>query len=131
MDRSSGSGLRPTHPPSRRAFRRQWHHGFSFPLRLRGSGGLSPLFPTSICMVDISVNSYQNVAMMSRAGENMWHAKLPALIDEYDALMEPYLKSVGRGNEVNWSANTLNYYSFVYFSKVYPIMKLQGFKNDK
>jgi FMN reductase [NAD(P)H] len=58
-------------------------------------------------------------------------AKLPALIDEYDELMEPYLKSVGRGNEVNWSANTLNYYSFVYFPKVYPIMKQQGFKNDK
>jgi FMN reductase [NAD(P)H] len=58
-------------------------------------------------------------------------AKLPALIDEYDALMEPYLKSVGRGNEVNWSVNTSNFYSFVYFPKVFPIMKLQGFKNDK
>ena len=58
-------------------------------------------------------------------------AKLRALIDEYDALMEPYLKSVDRGNEVNWSTNTMNYYSFVYFPKVYPIMKLQGFRNDK
>jgi FMN reductase [NAD(P)H] len=58
-------------------------------------------------------------------------AKLRALIDEYDALMEPYLKSVGRGGEVNWSTNTINFYSFVYFPKVYPVMKLQGFKNDK
>jgi FMN reductase [NAD(P)H] len=58
-------------------------------------------------------------------------AKLPGLIDEYDKLMQPYLKSVGRENEVNWSTNTMNYYSFVYFPKVYPTMKLQGFKNDK
>jgi FMN reductase [NAD(P)H] len=58
-------------------------------------------------------------------------AKLRALIDEYDALMEPYLKSVGRENEVNWSTNTMNHYSFVYFPKVYPVMKLQGFRNDK
>jgi FMN reductase [NAD(P)H] len=58
-------------------------------------------------------------------------AKLPGLIDEYDALMQTYLKSVGRENEVNWSTNTMNYYSFVYFPKVYPIMKRQGFQNDK
>ena len=58
-------------------------------------------------------------------------AKLKALIDEYDVLMEPYLKSVDRGNEINWSTNTMNYYSFVYFPTVYPIMKLQGFRNDK
>ena len=58
-------------------------------------------------------------------------SKLPGLIDEYDALMNPYLKSVGRENEINWSANTMNYYSFVYFPKVYPTMKLQGFKNEK
>ena len=45
--------------------------------------------------------------------------------------MEPYLKSVGRENEVNWSTNTMNHYSFVYFPKVYPVMKLQGFRNDK
>jgi len=57
--------------------------------------------------------------------------KLPKLIDEYDVLMEPYLKSVGRENEVNWSNQTMNFYSFVYFPTVYPTMKLQGFKNDK
>jgi FMN reductase [NAD(P)H] len=57
--------------------------------------------------------------------------KLRSLIDEYDVLMEPYLKSVDRGNEVNWSMNTMNYYSFVYFPKVFPIMKLQRFLNDK
>ena len=26
----------------------QWHSGLSFPLRLRGSGGIAPLFLTSI-----------------------------------------------------------------------------------
>lgn len=57
--------------------------------------------------------------------------KLSALIDEYDAQMEPYLKNLNRGNEVNWSTNTMNYYSFVYFPKVYPVMKQQGFRNDK
>ncbi len=57
--------------------------------------------------------------------------KLPKLIDEYDVLMGPYLKSVGRENEVNWSNQTMNFYSFVYFPTVYPIMKLQGFTNDK
>ncbi len=66
-----------------------------------------------------------------RHDESYDPAKLPGLIDEYDALMHPYLKSVGRENEVNWSTNTLNYYSFVYFPRVYPTMKIQGFKNDK
>jgi len=58
-------------------------------------------------------------------------AKLPKLIDDYDAMMVPYLKSVGRENEVNWSSQTMNFYSHVYFPTVYPTMKLQGFKNDK
>ena len=39
MDWFSGFGL-PTHPPSRHAFSRQWLFGFSFPSRLRGSGGI-------------------------------------------------------------------------------------------
>jgi FMN reductase [NAD(P)H] len=58
-------------------------------------------------------------------------AKLSGMIDEYDVLMKPYLISVGREKEVNWSTTTLNYYSFVYFPRVYPAMKLQGFRNDK
>jgi hypothetical protein len=35
-------------------------------------------------------------------------ASLPGLIDEYDALMHPYLKNVGRGNEIDWSLNSMN-----------------------
>jgi len=69
--------------------------------------------------------------ILRRGNTSISMASLPGLIGEYDTLMHPYLKSVGRENEVNWSVNTMNYYSFVYFHSVYPTIKLQGFKNDK
>jgi hypothetical protein len=46
LDRSSGSGLQPTRPPSRHAVAHDSGlSGLSFPLRLRGSGRLPLLFP--------------------------------------------------------------------------------------
>lgn len=56
---------------------------------------------------------------------------LKEAIDEYDETMEKYLKEVGREKEVNWSVNTSNVYKYVYFPKVYPTIKKQGFSNDK
>jgi FMN reductase [NAD(P)H] len=52
-------------------------------------------------------------------------------IDEYDHTMEGYLKDIGREKEGNWSQYTSNVYQTVYFPKVYPTMKNQGFSNDK
>lgn len=52
-------------------------------------------------------------------------------INKYDDFMEGYLKEVGREKEVNWSTSTSGVYKQVYFPKVYPTMKTQGFKNDK
>jgi FMN reductase [NAD(P)H] len=52
-------------------------------------------------------------------------------IDGYDKEMEIYLKEIGRDVEVNWSTATSNVYKFVYYPKVYPTIKKQGFNNDK
>lgn len=52
-------------------------------------------------------------------------------IDAYDNLMADYLKDINRQVEGNWSQNTSNIYQHIYFPKVYPTMKVQGFKNDK
>ncbi len=52
-------------------------------------------------------------------------------IDEYDQEMEQYLKEIGREQEGNWSKYTSNVYQYVYYPKVYPVIKDQGFKNDK
>lgn len=56
---------------------------------------------------------------------------LETYIANYDESFETYLKEIGREQEVNWSANTSGIYKSVYFPKVYPTMKNQGFKNDK
>lgn len=52
-------------------------------------------------------------------------------IDKYDETMEGYLREIGREQEINWSSNTSGIYKYVYFPKVYPTMKDQGFYNDK
>ncbi len=56
---------------------------------------------------------------------------LKEAIDSYDEQMVPYLKEIGREQEVNWSVSTSNTYKSVYFPKVQPVLKDQGFKNDK
>ena len=56
---------------------------------------------------------------------------LDEAIENYDKEMETYLKEIGREKEVNWSTATSSVYKFVYFPKVYPTIKEQGFHNDK
>lgn len=58
--------------------------------------------------------------------------RLPELIDAYDREMQRYLRTIGRQDiEGDWSNNTMNYYSRVYFPNVYQTMQAQGFKNKK
>jgi FMN reductase [NAD(P)H] len=52
-------------------------------------------------------------------------------IDAYDSLMEQYYKEIDRENSGNWSKRTSKIYRSVYFPKVHPVMKKQGFKNNK
>lgn len=52
-------------------------------------------------------------------------------INNYDDLLGQFLIDANREKEVNWSFNTSNIYKYVYFPKVYPTMKTQGFNNDK
>lgn len=57
--------------------------------------------------------------------------KIIETIDSYDLLMEKYYKSIDREDSGNWSKRTSSIYKSVYFPKVHPVMKKQGFKNDK
>ncbi|MFA9398082.1 MAG: NADPH-dependent oxidoreductase [Clostridiaceae bacterium] len=57
--------------------------------------------------------------------------KLKDIIDKYDEDLSVYLKDIDRTQEVNWSNQTMNVYQYVYFPKVYPSLKTQGFKNEK
>lgn len=57
--------------------------------------------------------------------------KLPKIISKYDEDMKAYLKEIGREKEVDWSNQTMNIYQYVYYPKVYPTLKSQGFKNEK
>jgi len=66
-----------------------------------------------------------------RHDENYKTEGLAEEIDRYDIQMETYLKEVGREVEVNWSKNTSGMYQRVYFPKVYPVMKEQGFSNNQ
>lgn len=52
-------------------------------------------------------------------------------INCYDEKMEGYLKDIDREIEGNWSKNTSKVYQYVYFPDVYPVMKKQGFSNNK
>ena len=57
--------------------------------------------------------------------------ELESHISNYDKGFETYLSEIGREKEVNWSVNTSGIYKSVYFPKVHPTMKKQGFTNDK
>lgn len=52
-------------------------------------------------------------------------------IAKYDKEMSAYLQEIGRTQEVNWSSYTMGVYQYVYYPKVYPVLKEQGFKNIK
>jgi len=64
--------------------------------------------------------------------DEVYHKEpISEVIGEYDTLMVPYLESVNREQEINWSEQTMRFYSYVYYPEVYPVMKKQGFKNEK
>jgi len=63
--------------------------------------------------------------------ENYGTEKIKDAIDKYDEIMPRYLKSVDREFEKNWSHHLSQFYSTVYFPKVYETLKKQGFKNNK
>lgn len=66
-----------------------------------------------------------------RHDEKYQTEQLEKEIDNYDLLMEDYLKDINRSEEINWSTHTSSVYQQVYFPKVLPVMNKQGFTNDK
>lgn len=52
-------------------------------------------------------------------------------IDNYDLLIEEYLRDTNRAQKINWSSNISSIYKQVYFPKVHPVMNKQGFMNNK
>jgi len=79
-----------------------------------------------------------NSALKPRMGKESYCHKekynkevLTSAIDAYDEVISKYLAEGGREQKVNWSSSTSNAYQNVYFPKVYPTLKEQGFKNEK
>ncbi|MCU0767242.1 MAG: NADPH-dependent oxidoreductase [Gammaproteobacteria bacterium] len=58
-------------------------------------------------------------------------ARLPALVDDYDAVMARYLKEIGREGEGSWSSLTARFYADVPFADVLAVAKEQGFGFDR
>ena len=58
-------------------------------------------------------------------------ARLPALVDDYDAVMARYLKEIGREGEGSWSSFTARFYADVPFADVLAVAKEQGFGFDR
>lgn len=52
-------------------------------------------------------------------------------IEAYDSEMTAYYKDRGDDKQTNWSKQVSDVYQYVYFPKVYPTMKSQGFSNNK
>lgn len=53
-------------------------------------------------------------------------------LDAYDQVMSDYMHERSGGkSKRNWSETTSGFYKTVYFPKVYPTIKDQGFKNDR
>jgi len=62
--------------------------------------------------------------------ETYQNDSLPELIDRYDDIMTLYYAE--RGDKAsNWSGQVAGTYKFVYYPKVHPVAKEQGFTNDK
>lgn len=54
------------------------------------------------------------------------------VIDAYDSIMSDYMKERTGGKETrDWSQTTSGIYKSVYYPKVYPTIRKQGFKNEK
>lgn len=52
-------------------------------------------------------------------------------IEHYDEIMTAYYSERGGKKNTNWSSQVSEIYQYVYFPKVYPTMKDQGFTNNK
>ncbi|KUM01931.1 NADPH-dependent oxidoreductase [Chromobacterium subtsugae] len=56
---------------------------------------------------------------------------LPGHIAAYDETLRQYWQDIGRGDGEPWSRNTAGYYRNVYFPKVAPVARSQGFGFDQ
>lgn len=61
-----------------------------------------------------------------------YNTDLEALVNEYDETIKEYMNDRTQGNDIRtWSEGIAATYSLVYFPKVYPTLKQQGFENQK
>lgn len=64
--------------------------------------------------------------------DESYHADQEADIKAYDEQMSAYMSErTGGQNNRNWSQGVAGTYKHIYFPKVYPSLKQQGFDNDK
>ncbi len=64
--------------------------------------------------------------------EEVYQADQSEALEAYDDLMSKYMKERTAGeSDRNWSKQIAAVYKHVYYPKVYPTMKEQGFDNDK
>lgn len=64
--------------------------------------------------------------------ENSYNPDQEEALKVYDSEMSAYMKERTAGqSDRNWSQGVAGTYKFVYFPKVYPTLKKQGFLNDK
>lgn len=64
--------------------------------------------------------------------ENSYNKDQEAALEAYDQEMSAYMKErTGGESDRNWSKGVAGTYKYVYFPKVYPSLKKQGFANDK
>jgi FMN reductase [NAD(P)H] len=56
---------------------------------------------------------------------------LEGAIEQYDRTLEEHWKKVSRGGGASWSRSIASSYCEVYFPDVHPVMRSQGFLNDK
>lgn len=64
--------------------------------------------------------------------ENHYNPDQLELLNEYDQEVSNYMKArTGGESDRNWSQSVAGTYKFVYFPKVYPSIRKQGFRNDK
>lgn len=64
--------------------------------------------------------------------DEVYNADQSEALESYDALMSDYMKErTGGESDRNWSKQIATVYKRVYYPKVYPTVKEQGFDNDK
>lgn len=64
--------------------------------------------------------------------ENTYNPDQKDALKKYDQEMSDYMNArTGGESNRNWSQGVAGTYKFVYFPKVYPTLKKQGFANDK